>query len=159
MLNIIRAENDNHFEEARLLFEEYAASLDVNLSFQHFDEELANISSQYSPPNGSLLLAFSEDQTAGCIALRRLSEGACEMKRLYVKPQFRSLKLGRLLAEKIIKEARRLGYERMLLDTLPSMAKAQGLYKTLGFREIAPYRFNPVEGTVFMELQLENQEK
>lgn len=157
MLKIIRAETDNHFEEARLLFEEYAVSLRIDLSFQDFDEELANLPDQYSLPNGCLLLAFHEDQIAGCVALRELGGGVCEMKRLYVKPQFRSLRIGGLLAERIIEEAKMLGYSRMRLDTLPSMMQAQSLYKSLGFQEIAPYRFNPVEGTIFMELRLQNQ--
>lgn len=156
MLKILRAETNDDFEQARSLFEEYAASLGIDLGFQHFDEELSNLPAQYSLPNGVLLLAFSKDRTAGCVALRKLDRGVCEMKRLYVKPQFRSLKIGRLLAEKIVEEARKLGYNRIRLDTLPSMTQAQSLYKSLGFREIAPYRFNPVEGTVFMELRLQN---
>jgi len=156
MLKILRAETDDDFEQARSLFEEYAASLGIDLGFQHFDEELSNLPAQYSLPNGVLLLAFSEDQTAGCVALRKLDRGVCEMKRLYVNPQFRSLKIGRLLAEKIVEEAQKLGYNRIRLDTLPSMTQAQSLYKSLGFREIVPYRFNPVEGAVFMELRLQN---
>ena len=159
MPNIIRAETDDHFEEARSLFAEYAASLGIDLGFQHFDEELMDLTAQYSLPNGCLLLAFHGDETAGCVALRRLDGDVCEMKRLYTKPRFRSLKIGRLLVEKIIEEARRLGYGRMRLDTLPSMVRAQALYKSLGFGEIAPYRFNPVGGTVFMELRLEAQGK
>lgn len=157
MLNIIRAETDDHFEQAKSLFAEYAASLGVDLGFQRFDEEMANLPGQYSPPNGCLLLAFDGDRTAGCVALRKLDGDVCEMKRLYVKPKYRKLKLGRLLVEKIVEEARRLGYSLMRLDTLPSMVQAQSLYKSLGFREVAPYRFNPVEGSVFMELRLQNQ--
>src|SRR4028118_1188281 len=107
MLNIIRAETDGHFEQARLLVEEYAASLGIDLGFQQFDEELANLAAQYSMPHGCLLLACSDNQIAGCVALRRLDRSVCEMKRLYVTPQFRSLKIGRLLAEKIIDEAKR----------------------------------------------------
>ena len=156
MLKIIRAETNDDFEQARLLCEEYAASLGIDLSFQHFDEELLNLPGQYSPSNGCLLLACYENQTAGCVALRRLDRGVCEMKRLYVKPQFRSLKIGMLLVEKIIEAARKLEYSRMRLDTLSSMVRAQALYKSLGFQEIVPYRFNPVEGTVFMELRLHN---
>lgn len=154
MLKIIRADSDDHFGKAHALFEEYAALLGIDLSFQRFDEELSNLATVYSPPNGSLLLAFYQDQTSGCVALRKLEEGICEMKRLYVKPQFRNLRIGNALAKGIIDEARRLGYNRMRLDTLPSMARAQALYKSLGFHEIAPYRFNPVDGTVFMELAI-----
>lgn len=157
MLKVVRVVISHHFEQASSLFEEYAASLDVDLRFQHFDEELSNLPAQYSLPDGCLLLAFHEDLTAGCVALRRLDDGVCEMKRLYVKPQFRGLKIGRLLAARIIEEAQRLGYSRIRLDTLPSMAQAQVMYKSLGFREIAPYRFNPVGGTVFMELILESR--
>jgi ribosomal protein S18 acetylase RimI-like enzyme len=159
MLKVIRAETDDHFEQAGLLFEEYAASLGIDLRFQSFDEELLNLPGQYSPPCGCLLLAFYENHAAGCVALRRLNDGVCEMKRLYVNPRFRRLKIGRLLAGKIIEEAKKLGYSRMRLDTLPAMMRAQSLYRSLGFREIAPYRFNPVEGTIFMELQLQNQGK
>ncbi len=154
MLKIIRADSDDHFGKAHALFEEYAALLGIDLSFQRFDEELSNLATVYSPPNGSLLLAFYQDQTSACVALRKLEEGICEMKRLYVKPQFRNLRIGRALAKGIIDEARSLGYNRMRLDTLPSMAWAQALYRSLGFHEIAPYRFNPVDGTVFMELRI-----
>lgn len=156
MLKILRAETDDDFEQARPLFEEYAASLGIDLGFQRFDEELSNLPAQYSLPNGALLLAFSEDRTAGCVALRKLEGSVCEMKRLYVKPLFRSLKIGRLLAEKIVEEAQKLGYNRIRLDTLPSMTQAQSLYESLSFREIVPYRFNPAEGAVFMELRLQN---
>lgn len=159
MLAIVRAEIEDQFEEARRLFAEYAASLNVDLSFQHFAEELSDLPAQYSPPNGTLLLAFYEGQSAGCVALRKFDGGACEMKRLYVRPQFRNLKLGRLLIERIIAEGRSLGYGRMRLDTLPRMESAQSLYKSLGFREIPPYRFNPVEGAVFMELRLNGREE
>lgn len=156
MLNIVRAETDDHFTQARSLFEEYAISLGIDLGFQHFDQELANLASQYAPPNGRLLLAFSEDRLAGCVALRRLDGSVCELQRLYVKPQFRSLKIGRVLAEKIIGEAQKLGYGRMRLDTLSAMVQAQSLYRSLGFDEIAPYYFNPVKGAVFMELRLQD---
>lgn len=157
MLNIVRAETDHHFQQARALFEEYAASLDIYLSFQHFDRELTSLLSQYSPPDGRLLLAYSEEQPAGCVGLRRLDGDICEMKRLYVKPPFRSSKVGRLLAERIIEEARRLGYKQMRLDTLAAMVPAQALYRSLGFSEIAPYYDSPVEGTVFMELRLQHR--
>jgi ribosomal protein S18 acetylase RimI-like enzyme len=154
MLRITPARSDNHLKLARSLFEEYAVSLGIDLGFQNFEEELATLPAGYVPPGGCLLLALYEGRPAGCVAMRRLDDEACEMKRLYVRPQFRNLGVGKSLAEAVIEAARRLGYRRMRLDTLPSMARAQALYKSLGFRETAPYCFNPVEGTVFMELEL-----
>lgn len=154
MLKIVQVETDNNLEQARLLFESYAVSLGIDLSFQNFEEELANFPAGYNLPNGNLLLAIHENQVAGCVALRKLDDDICEMKRLYVLPQFRKLGIGKLLAEAVIAEARKLKYRRMRLDTLPSMTQAQALYKSLGFKEIAPYCFNPVEGTIFMELKL-----
>jgi ribosomal protein S18 acetylase RimI-like enzyme len=154
MLRIIHAERNDDLQHARLLFAEYAASLDMNLSFQNFDEELGNLPGDYALPDGRLLLALYDDQVAGCVALKKLGEGTCEMKRLYIRPDFRSLQLGRTLVETIIEEARKIAYISMRLDTLPFMERAQSLYKAFGFKEIPPYRYNPVEGTVFMELTL-----
>lgn len=140
--------------QARRLFEEYARSLEVDLGFQGFAEELAGLPGNYSPPAGRLLLARCGDLVAGCVALRRLEPQVCEMKRLYVRPAFRGLGVGRMLAERIIQEAKGAGYQRMRLDTLPSMGAAATLYHEMGFVAIPPYRDNPVEGSAFLELDL-----
>ncbi len=157
MTNIIQVETNLDIQNARLLFQEYAASLGFDLSFQNFDEELANLPGDYAPPDGCLLLGMIDENAAGCVALRKLAEGLCEMKRLYIKPAYRSLRLGRTLAEAIIEEAKKRHYSAMRLDTIPSMEQAQALYRSLGFKEISTYRYNPVEGTVFMELNLIEQ--
>ena len=137
-------------DEARALFREYAASLPFALDFQGFDRELAEFPGDYAPPRGALLLA----RGAGCVGLRPLDATTCELKRLYVRPPARGTGLGRRLAEAIIAEGRRLGYQRMRLDTVPGMAAALSLYAELGFREIPPYRTNPNPGAVFLELEL-----
>jgi len=154
VLRILEIKTKGDLFEVRNLFEEYADSLGIDLDFQGFNEELAELPGEYGSPDGCLLLALWKGQVAGCVALRKFSPGICEMKRLYTKPQFRGLGIGRALSEEVIGWARRLGYERMRLDTLPSMEEAKGLYSSLGFREIEPYRFNPVEGASFMELTL-----
>jgi GNAT superfamily N-acetyltransferase len=153
-MDLIHASTEAHFDEARRLFEEYAASLDFDLGFQNFEKELANLPGDYAPPFGCLLLAFHEGNAAGCVALRRLEEGVCEMKRLYVRPAFRGLGIGKTLTEAIIRQAREMGYNAMRLDTVATMSKAQALYTSLGFVDIASYRFNPQEGARFMELRL-----
>ena len=154
MFSIKQAESDDALREARALFLEYGASLGIDLNFQQFDEELAGLPGDYAPPAGRLLIAWHDRNAAGCIALRKIEDGISEMKRLYVRPVFRGHDLGRKLAEAVIAEARQIGYTRMRLDTLPSMKSARALYQSLGFKEIAPYRYNPVAGTCFLELTL-----
>jgi ribosomal protein S18 acetylase RimI-like enzyme len=135
----------------RELFLEYARSLNTDLSFQDFDREIATLPGDYDP----ILVAHWNGEPAGCVALRALDHNLCEMKRLYVRPAFRGHSIGRALAERIIAEARHRGYDRMRLDTLPSMREAIPLYRSLGFVEIPPYRFNPIDGSKFMELNLQ----
>ena len=154
-MRLVEAQSAVEINVARELFVEYASTLGVDLGFQSFEAELAGLPGEYAPPAGCLLLAFDErGAVAGCVALRRFEKDACEMKRLYVRPGFRGRGLGRELAAELIARARLFGYGRMLLDTLPSMREAAPLYISLGFREIEPYRFNPVEGTLFFELIL-----
>ncbi len=139
---------------AHALLQEYADSLGVDLCFQDFHRELAGLPGDYAPPRGAFLLATHQGAIAGCVALRPLAGEGCEMKRLFVRPNFRGLGLGRALARGVLEEARRIGYRWIRLDTLPSMTEAIALYRALGFREIAPYRDNPVPGALFMEAAL-----
>src|SRR5262245_19863982 len=154
MLKIDQLRTGDDLLETRALFLEYADSLEIDLCFQDFDHELANLPGDYTPPDGLLLIARIDGSTAGCIALRKLEEGTCEMKRLFVRPQFRGLKVSRALAEALIAKARMLGYARMRLDTLPSMKSAQALYQSMGFNEIPPYRHYQIEVVRFLELVL-----
>ncbi len=154
MPTLRQAETAEDVETARLLFKEYAASIGFDLCFQGFDQELAGLPGNYAPPDGRLLLLVEDGHAAGCVALRKVGPDACEMKRLYVRPEFRGRSLGRALTEAAIREARGLEYARLMLDTVPSMAAAIALYRALGFREIAPYRPNPIPGALYFELRL-----
>ena len=155
MIEIKQAESTAEIAQIRTLFEEYAVALAIDLGFQDFARELAELPGDYASPEGRILVAIEAETSAGCVALRPLSDRDCEMKRLYVRPQFRGRGLGASLAEEIIAVGRAIGYQRMLLDSMPSMREAIALYRRLGFRPIAPYRFNPVPGAVFMELNLQ----
>ena len=138
----------------RTLFREYADGLGIDLGFQDFEAELASLPGKYAPPRGRLLLAWAGNEPAGCVALRPIDRDTCEMKRLYVRPAQRAQHLGHRLAQRICAEAREAGYRRMCLDTLPTMTAALRLYAALGFRPIAPYVFNPIDGAVFLGLDL-----
>jgi GNAT superfamily N-acetyltransferase len=155
MTTIIQAESPEQIETARRLFREYETWLDMDLCFQDFETEVATLPGKYIAPGGRLLLTFVNGKAAGCIALRKIDEGICEMKRLFVRDGFRGHRLGLLLVEKVISEAREAGYLKMRLDTFPpKMGKAVKLYESHGFREIAPYYNNPHTGVLFMELDL-----
>ena len=154
-LSLAQAETPPHIAQARELFLEYAQSLGFSLCFQNFEQELAGLPGDYAPPDGRLLLAECEGQLAACVALHKLDDAICEMKRLYLRPQFRGRGLGRVLANRIIAEARQIGYQRMRLDTVePVMKDAVAMYRKIGFQDIAPYRANPIVGAIYMELQL-----
>jgi putative acetyltransferase len=154
MLRIFQAETSEHYLAARGLFEEYAAELGHDLEFQHFSQELESLPGAYVPPRGRLLLATHDDAPAGCVALREQDATTCEMKRMYVRPDFRRQGIGRRLAVEIIAAARRIGYQRMRLDTLRPMSIPRALYRSLGFREVPAYYENPIPGAVFLELDL-----
>ncbi|HLL12457.1 MAG TPA: GNAT family N-acetyltransferase [Rubrivivax sp.] len=158
-LDIVPAETPEQLADARLLFEEYASALGLDLCFQNFDDELASLPGEYAAPGGVLLLALVDGQLAGCGALRALPDAdypnACEMKRLYVRPAFRRFGLGRLMAEALMDHATQAGYSTLLLDTLDDMEAARGLYVSLGFEEIPPYYFNPIPGAHYLKAELD----
>lgn len=155
MISILQAETAEQIEEIRKLFREYEAWLGLDLCFQNFEDELANLPGKYAPPSGRLFLASEDGKSAGCIALRKFENEICEMKRLYVRENFRGKNLGKSLIEKLIAEARRIGYKKMRLDTLPGkMGKAVKLYQSFGFSETEPYYYNPYGETLFMESDL-----
>lgn len=154
-MKLVQATSETEVQEARKLFEEYHEWLGLNLCFQNFEGELASLPGDYVPPDGRLILATKNEEVAGCIALRKLDDGVCEMKRLYVRPTFRGTGLGRLLVISLIETAKEIGYRKMRLDTLPGkMDRAIAMYLRLGFKHTDPYYFNPVENAAFMELEL-----
>jgi GNAT superfamily N-acetyltransferase len=153
-IQLAQPELDEDWDFARLLIEEYARTLDVDLCFQDFEHELTHLATEYAPPRGAFLLARENGANLGCVGLRQFALGVGEIKRLYAVPAARGRRLGRLLAEGIVEAAKERGYNRLLLDTLPTMLQAQSLYASMGFKPTAAYRFNPVPGTVYLELTL-----
>lgn len=153
--DLVDAHTPDRIDVVREIFVEYSRSLPVDLCFQGFAEELAGLPGAYAPPSGRLLLVLDGGQAVGCGALRKFADHVCELKRMYVRPTHRGLGLGRRVAVELIETAQRAGYPKMRLDTLPSMTEAMGLYRSLGFKEISAYRFNPVEGHKQFELGLE----
>lgn len=156
-MRIKQAQTKAEIEEVRKLFREYEVFLDVDLCFQGFEEELAGLPGKYSHPNGYLLIGLKEDRIVGCVALRKLDDSVCEMKRLFVRPEARGTGLGRRLAHEIILVAQELGYSLMRLDTLDKLTDAMNLYQTLGFHRTGPYYENPLRGVVFWELELKEK--
>ncbi|HVO76887.1 MAG TPA: GNAT family N-acetyltransferase [Candidatus Bathyarchaeia archaeon] len=154
MLKIIDAISPAEMPLVRSLFEEYAASLDIDLCFQGFDRELETLPGGYAPPEGTIVIAFIDGEAAGVVALRPVDGVSCEMKRLFVRPEHRGKGVGRALVLAVIERAKEIGYAAMKLDTLESMTEANALYASVGFTKCAPYRYNPCEGPVFLELQL-----
>ena len=153
-MDVVLAKTASQWGHARELVEQYVASLNADLGFQDYQSEIADLPAQYGPSSGCWFLATVDDRYVGCVGVRRLDEGLCEMKRLYVRPEHLGQGIGRALAEAVIAEARTLGYARMRLDTWPSMKVARALYERMGFKEIPAYRYNPDKPTSFMELAL-----
>ena len=154
-LNIIEVSSNRYdIETIKELFLEYARSLGFSLCFQNFQKELDELPGIYSPPEGILYLAVMSDKPAGCVALKPIDQGICEMKRLYVRPQYRGNGIGKALAMKVINKARELSYQKMRLDTIHTMKEAIALYRSFGFYEIPPYYPNPIEGALYLELSL-----
>jgi putative acetyltransferase len=158
-LVVVEAGHVEHLAAVRALFTDYAASLGIDLCFQNFNAELANLPGEYAAPGGVLLVAWVDGQPAGCGAFRPLPEAdypdACEMKRLFVRPAFRRYGLGRQLAQQLLERATQAGYRNMLLDTLDDMEAAREMYATLGFEEIPPYYFNPIPGAHYLKAELD----
>lgn len=154
MLEFISVKSDKDLIIVRDLFKEYASSLGFDLCFQNFDKEIAELPGEYVPPDGRLIIAKYKSEIVGCVALKKLSNSVCEMKRLYIKPEYRGKGIGRALVNFIINEAHEIGYTFMRLDTVPAMNQAISLYRSIGFYEIEPYRYNPIPGAMYLELNL-----
>ncbi|MGW9686973.1 GNAT family N-acetyltransferase [Flagellimonas sp. 2504JD1-5] len=155
MTTLREALSTEHFDIGAELFQEYALHIGLDLEFQNFNDELKNLKKQYSRPDGILFIAYSEQEfPMGCFGIRRLNDTICELKRMYLKKEARGKGLGKIFMKKAISLGKELGYSKMRLDTLPSMLPALGLYKKFGFYEIPPYRFNPIDGTKYLEIQL-----
>lgn len=158
MCQIIEVAKSQDIQIVRELFDEYAAAIGIDLTFQNFEQELIQIAEMYMPPKGALFLAKQEGVPAGCVGLRKMDDRRCEMKRLYVRPPFRGKGFGKKLCHGVILKGKRLGYSEMLLDTLSTMAGAQALYRAHGFKETAPYYHNPLPGAQYMLLKLDDVE-
>jgi len=154
VIDVIIASMPAQLEECRILFQEYADWLGIDLSYQGWAQELAALPGNYAPPLGKLLLAMANEQTAGCVAMRPMNETVCEMKRLFVRPAFRGMGIGQQLAQGILDDARQQGYTSMRLDTLPHLQAAIRLYEQLGFVRCSAYYDSPIENTIFMEMIL-----
>jgi ribosomal protein S18 acetylase RimI-like enzyme len=148
------AKSEEDFKTAKEIFLEYKNSLNLDLCFQKFHEEISDLPSQYSEPAGCIILCYDNNEPIGCIALRKFEGDTCEMKRLYLRPEARGKGSGRVMANKIVEKAKQFGYKKIRLDTIETMKEAIALYKTMGFKVIAPYRFNPLEGVIYMELEI-----
>ena len=148
------ANTKEEYDDAKILFLEYAKSLNFDLCFQNFDEEISDLKSEYTDNGGCILLCYEDDKLAGCVGLRRFENNICEMKRLYLRNEFRGKGIGKALVDKIILISKEYGYEKMRLDTIETMKEAISIYKKIGFEEIKPYRENPVEGVIYLELAL-----
>jgi ribosomal protein S18 acetylase RimI-like enzyme len=153
--HIKEVKGSSDLDAVRILFREYADSLGFDLSFQDFEKELESLPGRYALPEGCLAIAENQDGIVGCVAVRKIDDGVCEMKRLFVRPKYRGTGTGRRLAIEIIRIAIRLGYSHMRLDTTPSMNAATSLYRSLGFYDTEPYCYNPVPGAVYLELDLD----
>lgn len=156
VIELITITGNDSLEEIRRLFLDYAKSLSINLCFQNFSEELVSLPGKYGPPEGALLLALVDGKSAGCVALHKLSSGVCEMKRLYVRNEYRGLGLGKRLIKEVISEAATRNYQYIRLDTLSTMTEALNLYQAFGFYDIEPYVYNPIKGARYLELKIDH---
>ena len=157
MIKLQIVEKADHVAQVKALFQEYAETRKNDPALENFHEEIDSLPAKYAVPDGNLILAYSDGNLAGCVAVHKLADGICEMKRLYVSPRFRGRGIGRYLVEAILKQAATMGYSHLRLDSIPSMREAQELYQSIGFYEIPAYRHNPNEGTKYYEIDLNNK--